>query len=168
MNDEKRIEGQICYLNESEMNDPNRVLKAFVEDVSLDAVRDLIVTMRKVCSTTENVTYDDPKTREDLFYVTDKMIRFFEASFIEQKKITVRVMWERPVIHQLRVIEKPVLKNVSGVPNTVPCIMLYGKWLATAGFHPGKEITVITEQQKMYITTSREWNKQISTVKARA
>jgi hypothetical protein len=168
MKDEKRKEAKVCYLNEAEINDPYHVLQEFAEDVSLEAVRKLIVTMREICSITENVAFNNPKDREDLFYVTDKMIRFFEASYLELKKLSVRMIWDHPVTRQLKVFEKHILKNVKGVPNTVPYLPLFGKWLATAGFTPGNTVTVVSEYQKLFITLTSEWDKAKNKLQLRA
>ena len=168
MKDEKRKEVQFCYLTKEEMNDPSGVIKGFTEDISLEAARKTIVTMRDVCSTTDNIPYGDPKAREDLFYVTDKMLRFFEASYVVQKKANFPIQMKEACIRRLRVLEKGILKNVSGVPNTVPCLSLYGRWLASAGFYPGSEVTIATEQEQMFIATARKWDEIINSAKQRA
>jgi len=169
MKDEKRKEVQICYLTKEEMNDPQRVMKDFTDDLSLEAVRKLIVTMRDVCSTTENVAYSDPKAREDLFYVTDKMIRFFEASYIHLGRINVLIDIDYRRIRHLTVMEKEIFKkNVPGVSNTVPHISLYGKWLALAGFNPGNNVTVVSGHQQIYIVTTQDWEEKLDQVQMRA
>lgn len=168
MKDEKRKEVQFCYLTKEEQDDPSRVIKGFTEDISLEAARKTIVTMRDVCSTTENLPYDDPKAREDLFYVTDKMLRLFEASYAQQNKSSVIIQMADAHIRQLTVLEKQIFKNVKGVPNCVPCLYLYGKWLATAGFRPGVGVTIVTEQGRIFITRDSEWEEITSNAKLRA
>jgi hypothetical protein len=71
-------------------------------------------------------------------------------------------------IRQLTVLEKQIFKNVKGVPNSVPCLYLYGKWLATAGFHPGVGVTIVTEQGRIFITRDSEWEEITNSVKVRA
>jgi len=168
MKEETRKEVQFCYLTKEEMNDPSQVIRGFAEDLSLEDVRKLIVSMRDVCSTTENVPYDDPKAREDLFYMTDKMLRFFEASYAQLNKVNVVIQMGDAHVRKLTVLEKQIFKNVKGVPNAVPCLYLFGKWLATAGFLPGVEVTIISEQGRIFITKSREWAEITSSVRLRA
>lgn len=168
MKEETRKEAKVCYLNEAEISDPYRVLQEFTDDVSLEAVRKLIVTMREICSITENVAFNNPKDREDLFYVTDKMIRFFEASYLELKKLSVRVSWSHPVTHQLKVFERTTVRHAKGDTHTVPCISLFGKWLASIGFSPGSTVTVVSEYQKLFITLTSEWDKAKTQLQLRA
>lgn len=168
MKDEKRKEAQICYLTLEELNDPSRIVREFTEDVSLEDARKLIVNMRETCSTTENARYGNPKAREDLFYVTDKMLRLFEACYIQQRRIRFVMQWEHAHTRQLKVLEKQVLRNIPGVPNTVPCIMLFGKWLASAEFKPGDDVTIIAERKKILITSSLEWDEKSNDVRLRA
>src|SRR5262245_90921 len=103
MKDEKREEMQFCYLTKEEMNDPSRVIRGLTEDISLEAARKTIVSMRDVCSTTENVPYGDPKAREDLFYVTDKMLRLFEASYAQLNNASVVIQMGDTHTRQLTV-----------------------------------------------------------------
>jgi len=159
---------QICYLTQDETDDPSPVLRDFTDDLSLEAVRKLIVTMRNVCSTTDNVTFGDPKAREDLFYVTDRMIRFFEASYIQQKRANFLIQMDGAQIRHLKVVEKRVLRNIPGVPNTVPSLYLYGQWLALAEFLPGNDVTIVAERRKMFITPSSDWEAVTNSVKMRA
>ncbi len=168
MKSEKRQEMQISYLTKEEMNDPHRVLQEFKEDLSIEAVRKLIVSMRDVCSTTENIPYGDPKAREDLFYVTDKMIRFFEASYLQMTGVNVRMKMDYHYTRHLTVFEKEVLKNIQGPPNTVPCISLYGRWLAELGFNPGNNVTVVSSPQQIFITHTKDWDEKMKAVKQRA
>jgi len=168
MKDEKRKEGQIFYLTKEEMNDPHRVLQGFKEDVSIETVRKLIVSMRDVCSTTENIPYGDPKAREDLFYMTDKIIRFIEASFIQLGRINIQMNMGYKHTRHLRVFEKEVLKNIQGPPNKVPCISVYGQWLLELGFNPGDDITAVSGFRQIFITPTKEWDEKMHDAPKRA
>jgi len=168
MKEEKLQGAQLLYLNKRERNDPQRVLREFKEDLSIEAVRKVIISMRDVCSTTENVPYGDPKEREDLFYVTNKILRFFEASYIQLASITGQLYTGDVYSRQLTVFEKEILRNIQGVPNTVPCISLYGKWLSMLGFHPGNRVTVVGGPQQIFISMTKEWNEKMAEVKIRA
>ncbi|HVU93746.1 MAG TPA: hypothetical protein VHE34_00920 [Puia sp.] len=168
MKDEKRKEGQICYLTKEEMNDPHRVLQEFKDDVSIEAARKLIVAMRDVCSTTENIPYGDPKAREDLFYMTDKIIRFFEASYIQLGRITVQMNMGYYDTRYLTVFEKFGPRNLQGPPNRMPCISLYGYWLSEIGFNPGNNITVVSGPQQIFITSTKEWDERTRNAQKRA
>lgn len=165
---QKRKEAQICYLTEGEMNDPCGIIRGFTEDLSLEAARKLIVTMREICSTTENVIFGDAKVREELFYVTDKIIRLFEACYVHQRRIRFEMHGEGAQARQLKVLEKHVLKNVTGAPNTVPYIPLFGRWLALANFNPGTAIAVVAEKEKIFITTSKAWGEKANEARMRA
>jgi hypothetical protein len=168
MKDEKGKVLQICYLTKEEMNDPTHVIREFTEDVSLEAVRKAIVAMRNICSTTENVPYGNPQAREDLFFVTDKMIRLFEACYVQQRMLRLEMNWDQTNTRQLKVLEKEVAKNIKDVPNKVPCISLWGRWLSLMGFKPGDEITVVSDHRKILITLTKDWDQKSQAVMLRA
>ncbi len=169
---------QFHTLTKEELNDPSFIMREFVEDVSLAAIRNLIVTMRDICLTTENVFCGDAQSREDLLYVTQKMTRFFEASYAHfkanmtslNKPITSDFAEQSPCtdVRLLRVSERSFFKRSKGGPIVLPCITLFGKWLSGAGFHPGDEIAIAGTFQTLLITMNREWDKDQGDFKQRA
>jgi len=175
---EEGHEVQFCTLTKEELNNPYLILREFIEDVSFATIRNLIVTMRDICITTENVFYGDAQSREDLLYVTQKMIRFFEASYAQLRadmgsvgkiiKPDFDPKGEFTDMRQLRVSERSFFKRSQGGPLVLPCITLLGKWLSIAGFHPGDEITIASKFQTLLITMNREWDKDHGDYKQRA
>lgn len=173
MKDEKRKEVRTCGLTKEEMTDPHRVLRDFKDDISFEAIRRMLLTMRNVCSTSENVPFGPPEARDDLFYVVDRVIRFIEASYIQLGRINVQMYMGSTYTRQLTVLEKEVLKkdvlkNTRSVSNTVPHIALFGQWLAAAGFHPGDEVTIVSGEKKIFITISKDCEEKSQEAKARA
>jgi|GEM_PF-3045051 len=176
--EKKEQELQICSLTKAETDNPYLILREFVEDVSLAAIRNMIVTMRDICITTENVFYGDHTSREDLLYVTQKMIRFFEAAYIQLKKDIApagkiiqghfEANEQYADLYSVRVTERTFFKRSKSGPASFPCITLMGKWLAVAGFHPGDEITIASKFQTLLITMSREWDQTSNEFKLRA
>lgn len=169
---------QFCTLTKEELNDPCLIMREFVEDLSLAAIRNLIVTMRDICITTENVFYGDHKSREDLLYVTHKVLRFFEASYAQLRAEMapvgklIKADFDQPGqytdVRQILVSERTFFKRSKGGPQVLPCITLLGKYLAIAGFHPGDEITIASKFQTLLITMNREWDKDQGDFKLRA
>jgi len=173
MKDEKRKEVRNCGLTKEEMTDPHRVLRDFKDDISFEAVRKMLFTMRDVCSTSENIPFGPPEARDDLFYMVNRMIRFIEASYLQLGRINVQMYMGSTYTRQLTVLEKEilkkdVLKNVKNVTHTVPHIALFGQWLAAAGFHPGDEVTIVSGEKKIFITISKEWDEKSQEARARA
>ena len=156
-----RKQMQIFHLSEEEKRDPKSVLRSFADDISLAEVRALITQMRDLCTTTSNVTYGDPKAREDLFFVTQKILRFFEASYLQINNPTFQLTMHAHA-HQsrmLRILEKEFFGKSPGGGHIVPSLQLYGKWMAEVGFTPGKEVQVISEPNYIFITPAEEWQK---------
>jgi len=173
MKEEKRKEAQTTSLTKEEMTDPQGVLNDFKDDISLETIRHILFTMRDVCSISENIPYSTPEGREDLFYLVNRIIRFFEASYIQLGRINVQMYMGALYTRQLTVLEKEilkknVLKTVKSVSRTVPHISLFGQWLAEAGFRPGDEVTIVSGDKKIFITISKDWDEKSKEAKARA
>ncbi|MDO6430926.1 hypothetical protein Q4E93_10030 [Flavitalea sp. BT771] len=169
---------RIRHLTPEEINNSYLIMREFVEDVSPSAILDMIVTMQDICLTTENVFCGDHKSREDLLYVTRKLIRFIEAAYIQLRANTAQTgkiikpnfdhKGQFTDTRQLRVSDRTFFKRAKTGPIKVPCITLLGKWLALAGFSPNDEITIASKWQTLLITMNREWDKERGDFKLRA
>lgn len=155
---------QIFHLSEEEKRNPKSVLSGFIDDISLHEVRTLITKMRDICTTTSNLTYGDPKAREDLFFVTQKVLRFFEAAYLLLENPSLQIVFQAQQSRTLKVLEKEFFgKNKLG-GHFVPFLQLYGNWMAEAGFTPGKQVQVISEPNFIFLSTVEQWQKMIANV----
>lgn len=155
---------EIFHLSEEEKRNPKSVLTAFGDDISLHEVRTLIIKMRDICTTTSNLTYGDAKAREDLFFVTLKILRFFEAAYLMINIPTMDIPVQLQQSHQLKIMEKQLFSKNPHYGSTVPFLQLYGKWMADAGFTPGKQVEIISEPNFIILALAEEWQKMAATI----
>jgi hypothetical protein len=85
--DHPNIYDELICLSKEQISDPTLTIKDFFANYRLSELRKIQDDIQKVCLTSEDATFSDPKGRSNLLRYNDKLICLLEAASQLQEKL---------------------------------------------------------------------------------
>lgn len=116
-NDHANIYDQLICLSKEQISDPMMTIKDFFANYRLSELRKIQDDIQKVCLTSEDAAFSDPKGRSNLLRYNDKLICLLEAASQLQENLNSQNKVPKP--EQAAIIPTPVRSNYKQVSDLV-------------------------------------------------
>jgi hypothetical protein len=118
--DHPEIYDQLICLSKQQKSDPTLTIKDFFANYRLSELRKIQDDIQRVCLTSEDAAFSDPKGRSNLLRYSDKLICLLEAASQLQEKLNSPIKAANP--EREITISTPVKSNYKQVSEVVSAI----------------------------------------------